>query len=288
MLSSEVSTISKDLESKELIKTIQKNQRKSSYVLSQNQSTPIANNMDVENENLISFKTESLNSNIFSQNSEYTFRSPKIEDEEKKKPYPFKEFSKTNYLDYGLHINLDDDFSPESSKVNHEYLPNRLKNDEKYKAKLFSFLRDVRIPSGKTDKCKQAQYFSSSENFNGNITKFEEAFQNFGRKKKIAKSHMKIYSGTMDFIDGKGKKNYFKVFRDNDIGVGEKWQKKIIEAFKDDDVLSDDDQIEYAKNICATQMKEALQNFNLNRSSCSNFGNFQRKNAFKGEFKAEI
>ena len=75
-----------------------------------------------------------------------------------------------DYLKFNLHKNLES--KPSSpSKINHEFLPEKYKNNEKYKINLFKYLRNPSISNNKSLSCKYALYKKKCEKFDGNITK---------------------------------------------------------------------------------------------------------------------
>ena len=48
------------------------------------------------------------------------------------------------------------------------------------------------------------------------------------------------------------------IYRDNDIGITEDWQKFLITNFNDDDIESDDEEIEKGVQLCSTQLSQAI------------------------------
>ena len=65
--------------------------------------------------------------------------------------------------------------------------------------------------------------------------------------------------------------NYFYFYSDNDIGFSSKWQKPLHIASMDDDVESDDQQIEYATKHCKKELISAIQLFVKNKNFSRNY-----------------
>ena len=182
-----------------------------------------------------------------------------------------------DYLKFNLHKNLES--KPSSpSKINHEFLPEKYKNNEKYKINLFKYLRNPSISNNKTLSCKYALYKKQCEKFDGNITK-NNLNEYFILKKKIKTfSCMKNYLSKHSFYDNKGNYNFFYFYSDNDIGFSSKWQKPLHIASMDDDVESDDQQIEYATKHCKKELISAIQLFVKNKNFSRNYKLFQNYN----------
>ena len=182
-----------------------------------------------------------------------------------------------DYLKFNLHKNLES--KPSSpSKINHEFLPEKYKNNEKYKINLFKYLRNPSISNNKTLSCKYALYKKQCEKFDGNITK-NNLNEYFILKKKIKIfSCMKDYLSEHSFCDNNGNYNYFYFYSDNDIGFSSKWQKPLHIASMDDDVESDDQQITYAKKHCKKELISAIQLFVKNKNFSRNYKLFQNYN----------
>ena len=184
-----------------------------------------------------------------------------------------------DYLKFNLHKNLES--KPSSpSKINHEFLPEKYKNNEKYKINLFKYLRNPSISNNKTLSCKYALYKKQCEKFDGNITK-NNLNEYFILKKKIKIfSCMKDYLSEHSFCDNNGNYNYFYFYSDNDIGFSSKWQKPLHIASMDDDVESDDQQIKYAKKHCKKELISAIQLFTKNKNFSRNYKLYHNYNYY--------
>ena len=77
------------------------------------------------------------------------------------------------------------------------------------------------------------------------------------KRKKIS-SVKKYFESSISFQGKNNKIKHFKIFRDCEIGINEKWQKKQISIFQDDDVNSEDEEISKGKQICKIHIKEAI------------------------------
>ena len=98
--------------------------------------------------------------------------------------------------------------------------------------------------------------FDTKEN---NINEYK--YFSIMKRKKIS-SVKKYFESDISF-QGKNKKiKHFKIFRDCEIGINDKWQKKQVSIFQDDDVNSDDEEILKGKQICIINIKEAITLFN--------------------------
>lgn len=168
-----------------------------------------------------------------------------------------EEILHSNYKEYGLHRNNTSELSQNSEGVYHEYLPKEYYNNEQYKYKLFEYLRDISIPRLKSENCKAAIYMKthaynqSQEN--------DKYISTIPKRKKICKSQKRIYNSELYLINEKGEQDMFKIYRDSDIGISEKWQKRIIERRRDDDVMSSSGQIEGGIDVCINDIEEAIE-----------------------------
>ena len=98
--------------------------------------------------------------------------------------------------------------------------------------------------------------FDTKEN---NINEYK--YFSIMKRKKIS-SVKKYFESDISF-QGKNKKiKHFKIFRDCEIGINDKWKKKQVSIFQDDDVNSDDEEILKGKQICIINIKEAITLFN--------------------------
>lgn len=114
---------------------------------------------------------------------------------------------------------------PESdSKVTHQLLPSKYRDDEKYKKKLVKFLQLPNVPNVKTDKFKFNVKRKFSEINNGNLTKF---YENLGTDFRKCCSVKKNFEGLHSLEYDEGKTQIFKIFKDSEIGITKSWQRQL-------------------------------------------------------------
>lgn len=145
-----------------------------------------------------------------------------------------------NYRQYGLRENseyLGQRVSPDNTT--HRFLPDSKKDNEKYKIKLFQFLRKPEHSDSKTETCKHMQYrkhsalygtYISYLKLDGNLTKF---YNLFDFKKRKINSEKKIFESLHPFqakINGENVSQYFKIYADKDIGISSRWQQQLKET----------------------------------------------------------
>jgi hypothetical protein len=138
---------------------------------------------------------------------------------------------------YGLKTSLEDDLiSP--GKITHKYLPYSLKDDEKYKRSLFSFLRKPGYSDHKTDtrKVKSRKF---TEVFgttflilDGNLTKY---FSLYDMKRRKVNSQKKVFESDRYFLSDVNRyvgPQAFKIYYDKDIGFSKRWQGQLKETVR--------------------------------------------------------
>lgn len=78
-------------------------------------------------------------------------------------------------------------------------------------------------------------------------------------KKKKINSLQKSFSSEVSFYDDlSGNKKMFKIFRDCEIGITENWQEYQQIVFNDDDINSDNEEINNGKKLCFNYIKNTL------------------------------
>lgn len=177
------------------------------------------------------------------------------------------------YKKFGLSLNSEIPLSP--SDQTHKYLPLKYKNDEKYKSRLFKFLRKPQIPHNKTETCKFVKFKKHSDNFDGNISKY---YNSLGMKMRKVSSEKKVYEAQHLFednranVDEKSKHppQYFKFYSDKDIGFSTKWQVQLKSTEMDDDVETDDDQLKAADRHIMREIGEGIRTYVKNRKNVRN------------------
>jgi hypothetical protein len=143
-------------------------------------------------------------------------------------PSPIKELSPLkNPEDFNLIQSNANEYRFSPNNVTHLYLPQKHKNDEKYKHKLISFLREPSNSDYKTTY-KPRKY---SELYDGNLTKF---YSILNLKQRKINSTKKVFE-SVRYFDGSGRymgKQGFKIYADKCIGFTIQWQKQLKETVR--------------------------------------------------------
>ena len=105
------------------------------------------------------------------------------------------------------------------------------------------------------------------------------------KKRKPVHSTRRIYSSNFFLYKNKKNQKNFMVFRDKDIGIYEYWQAHIHEAHNDEDVETDEEQKNIARNFCISEVKEGLEYIKNNGNDA--FVNFHRYDNFINKNKAK-
>jgi hypothetical protein len=142
-----------------------------------------------------------------------------------------------NPADYKLRKSTHEDLiSP--TKITHKYLPYTMVDNEKYKSRLFSFLRKPEYSDHKTETRKlKPRKFSEAYGklFNyldGNITKY---YSLFDLKRKKINSQKKVFESDKYFMsdmNGYTGPQAFKIYYDRDIGFTSRWQVHLKETVR--------------------------------------------------------
>lgn len=177
-----------------------------------------------------------------------------------------------NYLNYGLHRNLNSNPSSPSD-ILHRYLPLKYKNNEKYKEKLLKYLRLPKNPNCKTDFCKLPSNYSITNEascFDGNITKYEK------ENELKRKEYFSVKKGFSEhpFYTETNEPNRFYIYTDNDIGFDKKWQQQLQTAEMDDDVCTDSEQLCIARYHINNEINQGIQNFAKNKRKVRNYNRY--------------
>ena len=93
----------------------------------------------------------------------------------------------------------------------------------------------------------------------GNLTKFNEIYH---LKRRKVTTTRKMFLGIQAFTEEEtGKKIEFNVYTDRDCGFSREWQKKLKKAEMDDDIKTDDEQLDLAKRHIFKELNEGFKNF---------------------------
>ena len=166
-----------------------------------------------------------------------------------------------NYLDFHLHQNINK--SSKNSSFNndnhfHIYLPRKYKDDEDYKFRLCKYLKcqteknySYLLPRIKTKDFSPKKHLSK-------IPKMKKVFS--VKKKDVNK---------IIFFGDEGEKA-FNFYKDENIGIDKNWQLSNFYKNFDNDVESDEEQIEKAKNKMLNDLKLGIVRWSQNKNSCFN------------------
>jgi len=188
----------------------------------------------------------------------------------------FKYNKEEYYKDYNLIKNCYSDLK--CSSPIHQFLPYCYKNDEKYKIRLFKFIKDGKFENSRSATGKYFHFLNNELKFNKNIINknyfITENDYFINKKKKKIFSTKKIFISERIFYNTKiinghtlsDKKNPIKfgIFFDRDIGFEKKWQKDLKETDMDDDVESDDETLKYANDKIYEDIEEGIENYTHN------------------------
>ncbi len=181
-----------------------------------------------------------------------------------------------NYKDYNLVKNCYADLK--STSPIHRFLPYCYKNDEKYKMRLFKFIKEGKFENSRSATGKYFHFLNNEMKFNKNIIKKNSFIteNDYFINKKIKKilSTKKIYISERIFyntiiknghtLTDKNNPIKFEIFFDRDIGFEKKWQKDLKENDMDDDVASDDETLKYANDKIYEDIEEGIENYTHN------------------------
>ena len=163
-----------------------------------------------------------------------------------------------NYLDFHLHENIEA-VKYKNNYICHLYLPKKYKDDEKYKYNLYRFLK---VENRKNNALRER----------GNKTKILEVKQNFDKIDKIKKniSVKKRDINKVIFFD-KYNEFSFNLYKDEYIGIDKEWQLPVLYHHFDNDVDSDEEQINKGKDKMIYDLKIAIIKWSQNKKVCFNY-----------------
>ena len=189
---------------------------------------------------------EEINQN----NSQFSFSKENNNDND-------NEEDSLNYLDFHLHLNIN-----KSSKDNnhyHVYLPEKYKDDEDYKSRLYKYL-----------KCETER--NPSYHSFGIKTKKISPKRNLSKINKIKKLYSVKKKGMNKIIFfGNNEEKVFDFYRDENIGIDKNWQISALYKYFDNDVESDEEQIENAKSKMLDDLTLGIMKWSQNKNNCFNY-----------------
>lgn len=83
--------------------------------------------------------------------------------------------------------------------------------------------------------------------------------KNFVESKHKQTNIKNKFDGNINFTDPEGKTQYFKIFKDNEIGFGSKWDHCLKISKQDEDVPTDEEMRVRGEMFCVAQIKEAFE-----------------------------
>lgn len=198
----------------------------------------------------------SINFNKNRNNSQFSFSNENKASEDNNSE------DSLNYLDFNLHENIDissKKTSFDEDNINHKYLPRKYKDNEDYKSWLYKYL-----------KCEREKKYSFQ--INGIKTK------NISPRKELSKipKRKKLYSvkkkniNKIIFFDNNEEKE-FNLYKDSYIGIDKKWQLNSLYKNFDNDVETDEEQIDNAKNKMLHDLKIGIVRWSQNKNNCLNY-----------------
>lgn len=149
-----------------------------------------------------------------------------------------------------------------SKRLTHKYLPYQFKNNSKYKRRLISYLRRNVGQSSKTESCRQHILYKASFNCHGNFGNMVKKFQaTRGTDAKTqAQANCKNVIGKENqyFLNdpSTNENKIFLLFEEDTVGFTSEWQKQLKITEMDDDVETDEDQLEAAARHTKKEVKE--------------------------------
>lgn len=142
--------------------------------------------------------------------------------------------------------------SEAKEEISHENIPPEYRNNEEYKH--FLCRRYLKDPKHKTNKTYQKSDFIP-------IVKQTPVCKDFTlltKRRKIS-NFQKVYTGHYEVIDNKHNSLYFKLYRDEDVGMNEEWQEFLNEAKVDEDVESDEEIIKHFTKVVYNDLLEGIE-----------------------------
>ena len=167
-----------------------------------------------------------------------------------------------NYLDFHLEENRNkshENFSSNGDNHYHIYLPKKYKDDEEYKSRLYKYL-----------KCETENKYSYP--LSGIKTKdilpkkYLEAIPKMRKFISVRKKDV----NKIIFFGNEGEKG-FNFYDDENIGIDKNWQLSNFYKGFDNDVNSDEEQIEKGKNKMLNDLKMGIVRWSQNKNNCFNY-----------------
>lgn len=167
-----------------------------------------------------------------------------------------------NYLDFHLEENINkshENFSSNGDNHYHIYLPKKYKDDEEYKSRLYKYL-----------KCETENIYSyplsGIKTKDISPKKYLEAIPKMRKFISVRKKDV----NKIIFFGNEGEKG-FNFYDDENIGIDKNWQLSNFYKSFDNDVNSDEEQIEKGKNKMLNDLKMGIVRWSQNKNNCFNY-----------------
>lgn len=175
-----------------------------------------------------------------------------------------------SYLDFNLHENIYK--NSDNDDPLHTYLPKKYKDNETYKENLLKFLKYENNHNRKN--CNNKSYKTQKENENSLLNKICDKnnlifFKQEQEKMKKSCSSIKKKSINKIIFFQKNKEVDFSLYKDTDIGLDQNWQIPIIYQEEDNDVESDDEQVNAGRNKMTYDIRQAIIKWSNHKHSYS-------------------
>ena len=167
-----------------------------------------------------------------------------------------------NYLDFHLEENRNKSYENSSSNDDnhyHIYLPKKYKDDEEYKSRLYKYLKY------ETEN-KYSYPLSGIKTKDISPKKYLEAIPKMRKFISVRKKDV----NKIIFFGNEGEKG-FNFYDDENIGIDKNWQLSNFYKGFDNDVNSDEEQIEKGKNKMLNDLKMGIVRWSQNKNNCFNY-----------------
>lgn len=254
-------------------------ENKNLQIIENNESLPPTRMKQFINNNLIFLsknKSNTLSKNISEESKELTTKgiTPRfnrtqssikinLSKKENNSQFSFSNKENTNdnsfnYLDFHLHEKLY-----KNDEISHLYLPIKYKNDEEYKSNLYRYLKAEALNNKIMECGNKTQVLEKNEINN---------FDKISKKKKILPfSVRKKNNKKIIFFQNNKDEIEFNLYRDDIIGVDHDWQLPIIYHNYDNDIESDEEQINKGKDKMMYDLRLGIIKWSQNKKLCYNY-----------------
>lgn len=225
-------------------------QKLSSSKISKNQKEISIMNCTPKFNQADSLKTIDTNKNVINENNSIFSFSEKEDINN----------NSVNYLNFHLHENIERS-KCKKDDICHLYLPKKYKDDEQYKSNLYKYLKIKNYKNNiMFNKGIKTQILEPKINF--------PKFPGISKKKKIYSVKKKTTNKMIFFSNNI--ESIFNLYKDDDIGIDKRWQLPIVYQNYDNDIDSDDEQINKGQAKMMYDLKLAIIKWSQNKNICYN------------------